>query len=147
MAAGRQLPYSRAAPIALLLTLPCPPHLPARSGGDEEEEEDLSGNKIVQFCRSLMSFTDAYDGDKFFTAAVSRPCHARFILASFGTQRPPPDPDPPPAPPCPRPAPPVQSGVRQATPLLLVLLVVELSDVVFAVDSIPAVSRQTALKP
>jgi tellurite resistance protein TerC len=29
--------------------------------------------------------------------------------------------------------------VRMATPLLLVLLVVELSDVVFAVDSIPAV--------
>ena len=33
-----------------------------------------------------------------------------------------------------------QNGVRVATPLLLVLLVVELSDVVFAVDSIPAVS-------
>ncbi len=33
----------------------------------------------------------------------------------------------------------VQNGVRVATPLLLVLAVVELSDVVFAVDSIPAV--------
>lgn len=33
----------------------------------------------------------------------------------------------------------VQNGVRMATPLLLVLAVVELSDVVFAVDSIPAV--------
>ena len=33
----------------------------------------------------------------------------------------------------------VQDGVRMATPLLLVLAVVELSDVVFAVDSIPAV--------
>ncbi len=32
-------------------------------------------------------------------------------------------------------------GTRVATPLLLVLAVVELSDVVFAVDSIPAVSR------
>lgn len=31
-------------------------------------------------------------------------------------------------------------GTRVATPLLLVLAVVELSDVVFAVDSIPAVS-------
>lgn len=70
------------------------------AGGDEEEEEDLSKNKIVQFCKSLMSFTDSYDGDKFFT---------------------------------------MQNGVRVATPLLLVLLVVELSDVVFAVDSIPAV--------
>ena len=33
----------------------------------------------------------------------------------------------------------VQNDVRVATPLLLVLAVVELSDVVFAVDSIPAV--------
>jgi predicted tellurium resistance membrane protein TerC len=32
-----------------------------------------------------------------------------------------------------------QNGARIATPLLLVLAVVELSDVVFAVDSIPAV--------
>lgn len=67
---------------------------------DEDEEEDLSNNKIVQFCKSIMSFSDTYDGDRFFT---------------------------------------VKDGVRVATPLLLVLLVVELSDVVFAVDSIPAV--------
>ncbi|PSC74363.1 thylakoid membrane chloroplastic [Micractinium conductrix] len=70
------------------------------AGGEEDEEDDLSDNKIVQFVKSLMSFSDTYDGDKFFT---------------------------------------MQNGVRVATPLLLVLLVVELSDVVFAVDSIPAV--------
>jgi predicted tellurium resistance membrane protein TerC len=33
----------------------------------------------------------------------------------------------------------MQNGVRVATPLLLVLAVIELSDVVFAVDSIPAI--------
>ena len=33
----------------------------------------------------------------------------------------------------------VQNGVKMATPLMLVLVVVEISDVVFAVDSIPAV--------
>jgi TerC family integral membrane protein len=33
----------------------------------------------------------------------------------------------------------VDNGVRMATPLLLVLAIIELSDVVFAVDSIPAV--------
>jgi len=33
----------------------------------------------------------------------------------------------------------IENGKRVATPLLLVLAVVELSDVVFAVDSIPAV--------
>lgn len=37
----------------------------------------------------------------------------------------------------------IENGKRVATPLLLVLAVVELSDVVFAVDSIPAVKRHT----
>lgn len=37
----------------------------------------------------------------------------------------------------------LEDGIRKATPLLLVLAVVEISDVVFAVDSIPAVSPQT----
>lgn len=68
-------------------------------GGDDDE--DLSNNAIVRFSRSLFTFTDAYDGDKFFTTLAD--------------------------------------GTRAATPLLLVLLVVEFSDVVFAVDSIPAV--------
>ena len=34
----------------------------------------------------------------------------------------------------------LENGARVATPLLLVLAVIELSDIVFAVDSIPAVS-------
>ena len=34
-------------------------------------------------------------------------------------------------------------GVRRATPLLLVLVCIELSDVIFAVDSIPAVFAVT----
>lgn len=57
----------------LLLTCrgPCTP--PASSaGGEEDEEDDLSDNKIVQFVKSLMSFSDTYDGDKFFTMQASR---------------------------------------------------------------------------
>jgi TerC family integral membrane protein len=73
----------------------------ARRESNGDDEEDLSDNRIVKFCRSLFSFTDEYDGDSFFTTLAD--------------------------------------GTRAATPLLLVLLVVELSDVVFAVDSIPAV--------
>lgn len=73
----------------------------ACSEGEDDEEEDLSDNRIVKFCKSLFQFTDAYDADNFFTTLAD--------------------------------------GTRRATPLLLVLLVVELSDVVFAVDSIPAV--------
>lgn len=36
-------------------------------------------------------------------------------------------------------------GVRVFTPLVLVLAVIEISDVIFAVDSIPAVRHDTAL--
>lgn len=39
---------------------------------EEDEEEDLSNNKIVQFCKSIMSFSDTYDGDRFFTVKVRR---------------------------------------------------------------------------
>ena len=39
----------------------------------------------------------------------------------------------------------IENGKRVATPLLLVLAVVELSDVVFAVDSIPAVRSLNCL--
>lgn len=67
---------------------------------DGEGEEDLENNSIVKFSRSLLSFSDQYDGEKFFT---------------------------------------VKEGVRLATPLMLVLLCIEISDVVFAVDSVPAV--------
>lgn len=37
-------------------------------------------------------------------------------------------------------------GVRRATPLLLVLACIELSDIVFAVDSIPAVFAVTKVE-
>ena len=37
----------------------------------------------------------------------------------------------------------VKEGVRMATPLLLALAVIEISDVAFAVDSIPAVLPHT----
>ena len=40
----------------------------------------------------------------------------------------------------------IKSGVRKATPLLLVLAVVEISDVVFAVDSIPAVRHHAGIR-
>ena len=68
---------------------------------EDDDDNDLDKNSIVKFSRSLMKFSDTYDGDKFFTT--------------------------------------LPNGARLATPLLLVLLVVELSDVVFAVDSVPAV--------
>lgn len=68
--------------------------------GDDDEDEDLSDNAVVKFCRRLLPVSDHYDGNNFFT---------------------------------------MQEGVRVATPLLLSLAVIEISDVLFAVDSIPAV--------
>lgn len=68
--------------------------------GDDEEDEDLEQNKIVRFSKRLLSFSDKYDGQRFFT---------------------------------------VENGKRIATPLMLVLICIEFSDVVFALDSVPAV--------
>lgn len=41
-----------------------------RPNDDDDDEEDLSSNKIVQFCKSLFTFSDQYDGDNFFTVKV-----------------------------------------------------------------------------
>lgn len=68
--------------------------------GEEEEEEDPSENAIVKFSQNVMSSTQEFDGDRFFTMI---------------------------------------DGVKKATPLLICMIAVEISDVVFAVDSIPAV--------
>lgn len=68
--------------------------------GGDDEDDDVSDNKIVMLAKRFIRVHDHYDGHNFFTVA---------------------------------------NGVRLATPLFLVLVCVELSDVVFALDSIPAV--------
>jgi tellurite resistance protein TerC len=68
--------------------------------GGDDEDDDVSDNKVVLFAKRFIRVHDHYDGHKFFTLV---------------------------------------NGVRLATPLFLVLVCVELSDVVFALDSIPAV--------
>ncbi|OSX79282.1 hypothetical protein BU14_0082s0047 [Porphyra umbilicalis] len=73
------------------------------AGGDDE---DVANNATVRFARRLLPFSDAYDGDRFFTSGAGGPGG---------------------------------DGPRLATPLMLVLLSVEFSDVVFALDSVPAV--------
>lgn len=65
-----------------------------------EGDEELADNAVMKVARRLVSATDSYDGDRFFTK---------------------------------------ERGVRRATPMLVVLICIELSDVIFAVDSIPAV--------
>ena len=70
----------------------------------DDDAEDLSQNKILQWLQKRIRVSKNLNGEKFFTR---------------------------------------ENGRRMATPLLLVLVMVELSDVVFAVDSIPAVFAVT----
>lgn len=68
--------------------------------GDDDDEPDLSQNRVLKVVRRLIPMTEQYDGAKLF----------------------------------------VRSGGRwMATPMVAVLAVVETSDLMFALDSIPAV--------
>ena len=70
----------------------------------EEDEEDLSGNRLLGVVNKIIPVGSEFHGDKFFT---------------------------------------IENGKKIATPLFLVLIMIELSDVIFAVDSIPAVFAVT----
>lgn len=74
-----------------------------RSDG-EDEHEDLSQNKMLNWIKGHIPVSHQFDGEKFFT---------------------------------------VENGKRIATPMLLVLMMIEMSDVIFAVDSIPAIFAVT----
>ena len=96
------------------------------SDNEEEEKEDLSENAIVKLCRKVLTVSDEYDGVKFFTEVAPdggdgessrNSSSSNSSETSLTTKK----------------------TKRVATPLLLVLAVIELSDVVFAVDSVPAV--------
>lgn len=73
---------------------------------DEEDEHDLSNNKVVKFFKKNLRVTDKYHGHDFITHQKD---------AKSGKM------------------------VMFATPMLLTLCVVEVVDVIFAVDSIPAI--------
>ena len=71
---------------------------------ENEEQEDLSQNKLLKWLKKTIPVSADFDREKFFT---------------------------------------LENGRRIATPLLPVLVMIELSDVIFAVDSIPAVFAVT----
>lgn len=85
---------------------------------------DVSQNLAVRLCRKLFRVTDFYDGQRFFTRRTLVPTYSadasgRMVMdpAPEGTL----------------------SRSWAVTPLFLALVLVEISDLVFAVDSIPAV--------
>lgn len=88
--------------------------------GDAEEEEDLSQNAVVQFTQKYLPSSSSYDDERFITKADGA------TSPSAGT------------------ALGLIDGSSLVTPLLLALVCVEISDVLFAVDSIPAVFGVTS---
>jgi TerC family integral membrane protein len=77
-----------------------------------DDDDDVGDNLVMRLSRRLVGATSEYDGDRFFTEARDRGDDD----GGSGKAR-----------------------KRRPTPLFLCLVCVELSDVVFAVDSIPAV--------
>jgi len=90
--------------------------------GDDDDDEDYSNNWIVRLATYLFPATDKLDGDKFFTTITidnndnANDCNDCNIPSS------------------------TTSNVKKvATPLFICMIAIEISDVVFAVDSIPAI--------
>ncbi len=74
-----------------------------------DKEPDLAGNPVIRWIRRHVKVTDELHGERFFVQ--------KQVCGPHGDVR----------------------WVRYVTPLFLVLVLVELSDVIFAVDSIPAI--------
>lgn len=91
-------------------------------------ESDPGRNPIVRLVKRIYPVTDFFDGQHFFTRRTLRPTYSIDPKTGKETQDPPP---------------PGSLGVRSITPLLLALIMVEITDLVFAVDSIPAIFAVT----
>lgn len=109
----------------------------------KEEGVDPEKNFVLRIARKLVPVTPTYEGIKFFTRipegtptlAENEPvAHAAEPSASE-----PPTRTPPPSPIATPELAAKRTGKFAVTPLFLVLLVVETTDVIFAVDSIPAI--------
>ena len=83
---------------------------------DEEEQPDPSRNVFVRLFKKFFPVTDQMHEDKFFVKDTSHTPHFSFFTFHFSLK---------------------------ATPLFVALIVIETSDIAFAVDSIPAVFSVT----
>ncbi|MEY3142778.1 MAG: hypothetical protein RLY21_1271 [Planctomycetota bacterium] len=87
--------------------------------------DDPSQNIAVRLCKKFLPTVDFYDGQRFFTRRTVKPTYSRDPATGKETQ------DPAPAG--------TLSAKWSITPLFLALILVEITDLVFAVDSIPAI--------
>jgi len=88
--------------------------------------DDPAQNLAVRLCKRFVPAVDFYDGQRFFTRRTLKPTYS--IDPQTGRERQ--DPAPPGS---------LRKRGWAATPLFLALLLVEVTDLVFAVDSIPAI--------
>jgi tellurite resistance protein TerC len=86
--------------------------------------DDVSQNIAVRLCRKFFRVTDFYDGQRFFTKRTLKPTYSRDASGKEVMD--------------PAPAGSLSAGWA-ITPLFLALILVEITDLVFAVDSIPAI--------
>jgi len=85
---------------------------------------DPSQNVVVKLIKKFYPVTDFFDGQKFFTRKTLKPTYSLNVKTGKEVMDPPP---------------PGSLGRRAMTPLFLALIMVEITDLVFAVDSIPAI--------
>ncbi len=90
--------------------------------------DDVSQNIAVRLCRKVFRVTEFYDGQRFFTRRTVRPTYSRTAEGREMMDPPPPG---------------TLSPRWAITPLFLALILVEITDLVFAVDSIPAIFAVT----
>jgi len=86
--------------------------------------DDVSQNIAVRLCKKFFRVTEFYDGQRFFTKRTLEPTYSRNSAGNEVM-----DPAPTGS----------LSAAWAITPLFLALILVEITDLVFAVDSIPAV--------
>jgi len=90
-----------------------------------QSHSDPGKNPVVRLAKRFFRTVDFYDGQKFFTNRTVKPTYMRDPKTGKDIQTP---------------AEPGTLSVRRAiTPLFLALIMVEITDLVFAVDSIPAI--------
>ncbi len=87
--------------------------------------DDPAQSAAVRLAKRLFRTVDFYDGQRFVTRRTVKPTYSRDPVTGKDVMDPPP--------------PGTLSAKRAITPLLLALIMVEITDFVFAVDSIPAI--------
>ena len=86
--------------------------------------DDVSQNIAVRVCKKFFRVTEFYDGQKFFTKRTLKPPYSKNARGEDTMDAPPAG---------------SLSAAWAITPLFLALILVEITDLVFAVDSIPAI--------